>query len=149
MWGQSVPMVEQEIIITESRWPIARAGMGLVILPAGAIFCLFAYKAIADSLESIFLASFLSALIAVIFGLFFCWTLSRISNEGGVITVIRSIDRVQFLEKDIVATRVFSIGQITGAVQRLSCGTGNFRCSYILSRWITPTQVISTPPLLL
>jgi hypothetical protein len=109
MLEQRVPMAEQEIIVCESRWPIARAGMGLANLPAGAILCLLAYKATAESLESVLLASLLSAMIAVIFGLLFYWTLSRISNEGGVITVVRSIGRVRFLEEDIVAARVLSI----------------------------------------
>ncbi|MGH6755116.1 MAG: hypothetical protein ACREDP_23405 [Bradyrhizobium sp.] len=103
-----MPMIEQEIVISHSRWPVARAGMGLLLLPIGAVFCLLGYKIVDETLGDAALASILSAVALLVFGATFLSTLGRISISGGIITAMRAIDIVQFRATDILKARVFS-----------------------------------------
>jgi hypothetical protein len=83
-----------EIVITRTKVPVLRAGIGLLLLPITAILGVLLYMAGLDAFQSQLIASVMAAFGAVFGLLYFAAVAARISAANGTVRILRSFDEV-------------------------------------------------------
>jgi len=105
-----------EIVITRTKLPVLRAGIGLLVLPIVAIFGVLLYMAGLDAFHSQPIASVMAACGAVFGLLYFAAIAARISVENGTIRILRSVDEVVVPHGSIRHSRVLVLWASRGVV---------------------------------
>jgi len=85
-----------EIVITRTKLPVLRAGMGLLILPMPPILGVLFYMFGRGAAHSVWVACVLAALGAAFGLLYFATVAARISTENGAVRILRPLDEVVF-----------------------------------------------------
>jgi hypothetical protein len=106
----------REVIITQTKVRVLRAGVGLLILPMAAIMSLLFHQLATDYSESSLIHVFAAALGGLLGLLYFATICSRISDDDGVIHILRALDEVVFLANTIVATKIWVLRPSSWAV---------------------------------
>ena len=95
-----------EIVITQTKLPVLRAGIGLLMLPIALIFGTLLYMAGLEAFYSQVIASVMAAFGAVFGLLYFAAIAARISIENSAIRVLRALDEVVIPVASIAACSV-------------------------------------------
>jgi hypothetical protein len=95
-----------EIVITQTKLPMLRAGIGLLMLPAPPIFGSLLYMAGFDVFHSQLIASIMAAFGAAFGLLSFAVIAARISVENGAIRILMAVDDVVLPVASIEHSRV-------------------------------------------
>jgi len=83
-----------EIVITQTKLPVLRAGIGLLILPMPPILCVLLYMFGRDASQSPVIAVIMGGLGAILGLLYFAAVAARISVENGAVRILRPLDVV-------------------------------------------------------